>query len=328
MSEPDATESQRPRVSTCEPTLAALDSPRPAEPDEPPTLGGVRDALADAEAAFLAGRFADLSATLPALLRDADALVSASSGQGALLARQARSDARRLAGFSLGQAWLFDAAARAVDLAFNDADDPVTAMAAMNTKCFILLRQGLLYESGALAERFARDHEPRFTTAAPDELALWGRLMIGVSVAAARDNRPDQAREALRLARMAAAGLHRDTVTHSAPFGPVTVAMIHAENAMIQDRPDLTLSVGAQIIGRDFPVSLAYQRHRLDVANAYGATRQYGKATNVLLELRAIAPQWFAQQRYASDVLRAIIERRRVLSNDMRDLAEFLGVPV
>jgi hypothetical protein len=69
-------------------------------------------------------------------------------------------------------------------------------------------------------------------------------------------------------------------------------------------------------------------RHRLDVANAYGATRQYGKATNVLHELRAIASQWLAQQRYAGHVLCAIIERRRVLSNDMRDLAEFFGVPV
>jgi hypothetical protein len=148
-----------------------------------------------------------------------------------------------------------------------------------------------------------------------------------VSSAAVRDNRPDDAREALRLARMAAAGGGRDAIPSFSPwqvFGPVTVAMFAAENAMISGRPEVTLSVGAQVTGRGFPVPRNYHRHRLDVASAYAMTRKHDEAVGVLSEIRAAAPEWLVQQRYARDILAAVIRRRRHLSDPMRDLADFL----
>ena len=324
MSEPDADDRRHDDSRVWDALRAALETSSSTEPDDVPTIAGMRDALTIAGRALLDSQYYELSVTLPVLVRDSDVLVNTSTGRAVRLARQVRSDVRQLAAFVMGQAWQFDVATSGIQLALNDADDPVTVMSALDWQCWILLRQGRLAESGRLAERFADEYRPELTKATSDELVSWGRLTLRISSAAVRDNRPDDAREALRLARMAAGGLHRDTVAHFRAFGPVTVAMIHAENAMIQDRPDVTLLVGAQIVGRDFPVPRNFLRHRLDVAHAHAATRQYGKAVAVLQEVRASAPEWLAQQRYAKDIFGTVIERRRTLTDEMRDLARFM----
>jgi hypothetical protein len=167
--------------------------------------------------------------------------------------------------------------------------------------------------------------------AAPEELIAWGRFLILVSTAAVRDNRPGEAGDALKLAKMAAFGVNKEIVPAFNPwqvFGPLTVAMVQAENAIIQNRPDVTLRVGAQIAGRDFPVPRNWNRHRLDVARAHVSLREYGEAVGVLQEVRHAAPEWLVQQRYARDILSIVIARRRTLTAEMRDLADFLRLPM
>jgi hypothetical protein len=142
-----------------------------------------------------------------------------------------------------------------------------------------------------------------------------------------RDNRPGEAKDALKLARVAAVAAGNDFILPYNPwgvFGPMTVSMIQAENAMIQDRPDVTLNIAAQLEGRSFPVPRYYHRHRLDVAHAYVALSQYPEAVEVLQEVRVAAPQWLAQQRYARDILSQVIGRRRTLTADMREVADFM----
>lgn len=333
MSAPDAPgRLVAPAPGDWEPVRRALDGDFGEPTEDAPSVGGVRDAVTRAVAALLDSRYAELRVVLPSLLRDADALVVMSAGGAETRARQVRSDVRRLAAYVLGEAWQFDAAADAIDLAIGDSGDGLTELAAADGKCWLLLRQGRLAESGGLAAQWADDAEPRrLSKATPDELAAWGLFLVRASNVAVRDNRPDDAREALRLAKMAAAGLSRDIVPYFSTaqvFGPVTVAMTRAEHAMIQGRPDVTLAIGSQVSGRGFPVQPNYLRHRLDVAHAHAATRQHEQAVEVLCELRAGAPEWLAQQRYARDVLRKVITRRRTLTEEMRGLASFLNLPL
>jgi hypothetical protein len=56
--------------------------------------------------------------------------------------------------------------------------------------------------------------------------------------------------------------------------------------------------------------------------------RQYPEAVAVLQDIRAAAPEWLAQQRYATDILTRIIGRRRSLTPEMRELARFLRLPL
>jgi hypothetical protein len=44
----------------------------------------------------------------------------------------------------------------------------------------------------------------------------------------------------------------------------------------------------------------------------------------VIQEVRQRAPEWLMQQHYARDIVTRIIARRRTLTPEMRDLADFL----
>jgi DNA-binding XRE family transcriptional regulator len=328
VTEPDAPAPDRGSVLGWEPVRRALEGTHGAEPAGEPTLAGVRAGVRGAVSAVLDSRYADLRVTLPVLLRDADALVGVSADAGA---RRARSQLRQVTAYMLGQVWQFPAAQKAIDLAIQDADSELAVMAAADWKCWLLLRQGRLNECGQLATRWADDAEPRMSKATRSELASWGRFLVQVSSAAVRDNRPDEARDALRLARMAATGIGPDVSPASSPwqeFGQATVARVAAENATIQDRPDVTLSISSQITSGSFRVLRNWNRNRLDVAHAHMVMRRYPEAVTVLQEVRGAAPEWLVQQRYAADILGKVFERRRNLTAEMRELADFLRLAV
>jgi transcriptional regulator with XRE-family HTH domain len=332
MTEPDAAPPEETDAGQWEPVRRALEGRPGARLSEEPTLDGLALAFNDAVPLVLASRYAELRAILPGLLRDADALVAAASNGTETAARNLRSQIRQLTAYMMGQTWQFDAANDAISLAADDASDRLTALAAADWKCWALLRQGRLAETAALAARWADDAEPRrISRATAGDLAAWGRCLILVSTAAVRDNRPGEAKDALKLARMAAIGIGRDIIPACNPwqvFGPVTVSMVRAENAIIQDRPDTTLSVAAQLSGAGFPVPRNWNRHRLDVAAACAARRQTTEAAEIVAEVRDAAPEWLAQQRYARDIVTRIIDRRRTLTPRMHELAAAVRLPV
>ncbi len=329
---PDAAEPEREDVEQWAPVRRALEGRAEEVPAEEPTLEGLGTAFAGVVPLLVANQFAEVRAMLPALLRDADALVAVSVNGTEAAARRLRSQIRQLTAFLMSQTWQFDVTGHALEMALDDAGDGLTAMSAIDEKCWGLIRAGRLAETRDLATRWADETEPRrLSRATRDELAAWGNFLLRVSAAAVRDNRPGEAREALRLARVAAVATGNDFILGYHPwqvFGPVTVAVIQAENAMIQDRPETTLAISGQLDVRSFPVSRHYHRHRLDVAHAHVAVRQYGEAVGVLQEIRRAAPEWLVQQRYARDILADVVERRRVLTAEMRDLADFIRLPL
>jgi transcriptional regulator with XRE-family HTH domain len=317
-------------VADWAPVRDALHGQLAAGPAEEPTLEGLTKAFDAAVAAVRDSHYTGLRAMLPALLRDADALVAASVNGAAVRARRLRSQIRQLAAFMLSQTWQFTDASQAIDLAAADADDELTAMAVADWQCWTMIRQGHLAQACALAARWADDAEPRISQATPAHFAAWGRLLIRVSAAAVRDNRPGEAADALRLATIAAAGTGTDRIpkfNRWQVFGPMTVAMFQAQNALIQDHPQVTLRIGQQLSGQPFPLPETWNRHRLDVARAHTALREYTQAADVLAQIKTTAPEWLSQQHYARDILTHIIIRRRALTPAMRDLADFLGLP-
>ncbi|WP_406282975.1 hypothetical protein OH799_09870 [Nocardia sp. NBC_00881] len=117
----------------------------------------------------------------------------------------------------------------------------------------------------------------------------------------------------------------KDGLLHS--FGPVTVQMLEAENAMVVDKPEVTLAIGSQLAGTKYPLPWPWQRHRLDVAAAHAAMRQYPEALAVLHQIRRELPEWLVKQRFARDILAGMIEKRRTLTPEIRELADFVKVP-
>lgn len=301
------------------------------EPDEEPTAEGLHEAFGAAVADVLDSRYAGLRLSLPPLLRDADVLVGVSVNGTVTGARHLRSQVRQLAAYMMGQTRQFSAADDAIKLAAADADDALTAMAAADWQAWILIRQGRLDEAMTLAARWADDAEPHLSRASAEEFAAWGRFQIRITAAAVRDNRADEAREALRLARIAAAGTGADLIPSFNPwqvFGPMTVSMFQAQNALIEDRPELALRIGQQLAGRSFPLPETWNRHRLDIAQAHVLLREHLEAAAVLMEIRANAPEWIVQQHFARDILGRIVEKRRILTPAMRELADAMRLPL
>jgi hypothetical protein len=67
---------------------------------------------------------------------------------------------------------------------------------------------------------------------------------------------------------------------------------------------------------------------QLDVAYAHALLRHDDQAVATLRQLRDDRPQWFPRQRYAADILAAIIGHRRTLSAEIRELADAANVPL
>lgn len=312
-------------VARWEPVRHALEGAVDLELDGEPTLEGVRATAGEAIRLFRAGSLADLAGFLPPLLADADALVSSTTNGVQVAARAERSRIRVIVGSLLVHTWQFTSAEQAFALALDDADGPLEQIAVTGQQCFALTRRGMLAECRDLAVRSAEEAEPRLSSATREELAAWGGLLLWGAGAAVRDNQPEDADAMIRLARAAAAVAGGDFVPPHAPwhrFGPSVVAVAEAENAVI--RPDRTLAIGRSLQ----PQAHRYARHRLDVAAAHVALRQYPEAVGVLQDLRRARPQWLPQQRYAASILGKIIGRRRTLTADMRDLADYLRLPL
>jgi transcriptional regulator with XRE-family HTH domain len=294
------------------------------QPDDQPTEAGILDVLASVKPALAANHFGEVRTILPGLIRDAGAL----NGAG----RVAQSKVLNLTAWLLTQTRQWDDAAVAAQLAADAADDRIDAAASVNTACWALLRQGRLSEARDLATAKADDIEPRFSRATTAELGVWGRLLLNVSNAAVRDNRPGEAQDALSLAAAAAGRIGREVTADGSTtrtFGPVTVQMIAAENAAISRNPLKVLDIAAGIpAGVLHPTSASRCRHQLDVASAYVQLRQYAGAVAVLLELRRDAPEWLLQQRYARDIIGSIVRKRRTLTGDMRALADAVRLPL
>ena len=197
-------------------------------------MDGLGRSFGDVLPLLAATQFDAMGAVLPGLLNDADTLIALSADSTQAGARTLRSQIRQVAGALMLHNWQFETADRAFTLAMEDASDPLRAMSVADERCWGLIRQGRLSETMDAAFGLAGQNEPRMT-AAKEELAAYGKLMIRGSMAAVRDNRQDEAAEALRLARMAAAGGRSDFVLLSSPwhvFGPVTVSAFAAESAL------------------------------------------------------------------------------------------------
>lgn len=305
-----------------EPTHRALLGQLP-QPDEEPTLDGVRQGLASLKPLLADNRYGEVAVLLPSLLRDAEAL----NGAG----RDVHARVLNTTGWVLTQTRQFHIAEPTLHQAIDTAVDRLDAAAAVNTLVWLHLRQGRLNEARALATRWADDIEPRLSRATTSELTLWGRLLLGVSTAAIRDNRPGEADDSITLARAAATRIGHEAVSDTSTtrtFGPITVAMIRAENAAIMGQPDLVLSIAERIPTTNVlhAHSASRNRHQLDVASALVSTRRADEALTVLTGLAAVAPEWLPAQRYARDILTRITSRRRTFTPEMRQLADLVGL--
>lgn len=195
--------------------------------------------MEDGHALYHADRYSSVAKRLPGLLRSTETAVCAFEGEERQHALIVRAQALGLAGKYLTQVRQYDMAYHALSEAIRLAREVgKTQLAATGVvgMCWLLLRQDRFDESEQLATVTASELEPRFSVATPGALAVWGELSLRVASAAVRNNRPDIAREARRMAATAASALdaeHTDYRSHWTTFGPVTAELKAVEDLSI-----------------------------------------------------------------------------------------------
>jgi hypothetical protein len=173
--------------------------------------------------------------------------------------------------------------------------------------------------------------EPRLGKARPEQLSVWGSLLINGAVAAARDDQPAEADDLLNLAEVAATRLHAagDIVRtdYETPFGSPQVIMQAVDVCVVTGRAARALAV-ARKMPPDAPLPLAARaRHLADVAFAQTSLGKDREATDTLLAIERTAPHWMRYQPYPRTIVRELLEReRRASTPQLRGLARRLGV--
>jgi transcriptional regulator with XRE-family HTH domain len=302
---------------------AALYRPGSPGDGDPPTEAGVLAVIGSLTAAggpLATNRYSAARAVLPDLISDAAAL----GEEG----RLAQTRAYNLTAWLLTMTRQWDDAAAAARLALDAAPDLADEGAAVSTALWLMLRQGQLAPAGALAQEWARDHQPSMLRSPPSHLAAFGKVMLYAVNAAVRDNQPGEAEDALRRARAAAVLIGREVALDASTtrtFGPASAEMIAGENEAIRERPERVIAITERIprAGLLHAQSASRLRSGLDVASARVMLRQGDLAMDALDAIRAEAPEWLREQRYARDVTaalgglwkRGLPERYRVLAD-------------
>jgi transcriptional regulator with XRE-family HTH domain len=119
-----------------QPVRSALEGAPTTDLPEEPTLEGVTSTFRGMLPLLLASRLADLGLVLPALVRDADALVASSENEIRANARAVRAQIQQVAGALMLHTWQFETVDQAFDLAMSDADDPLIAMSVVEERCW------------------------------------------------------------------------------------------------------------------------------------------------------------------------------------------------
>lgn len=307
---------------------------------EEPNLRTFSRAVRDARELYFSDSYKSVAARLPSLLRDASLAVAYyDRGDEHRQALLARAEALRLAGTYLTQVRQYDIAYAALSSAIADAKrsgDMLAAGSGVGGMCWLLVRQGRLDEAERIAAESMDAVEPKITGAEPDYYAVWGGLAM--EAAAALNNRPDEAKEYRKAARVAATAVgtaHRNLSRHWSVFGPVTAALKALEDSMVigdaravvrkADEEEALSTRAWKRLGR--PSTNDGNRFTLDVARAHTRTGDPSAAMDELTRLRDAAPEWFRHQNSAAETMQEILnKRKRTLTTEMRDMAAYLDV--
>ncbi|MFJ6655917.1 helix-turn-helix domain-containing protein [Streptomyces sp. NPDC091377] len=300
-----------------------------------PDLPSLQAAAREVGVAYHEDRYDEVADLLPGLVHAAhDAVRHYDNGPENTAALRVRSDTLQMAGRYLTQVRAYDLAHVALRDAIKDAvqvDDTAAVAAAVYQQGWLLMRQSRLDEAELVSITTADAIEPRISRATRQSLGAWGKLLVHASAAAARNNRPREAREILRLGRTAGAALGGGQALAVSSWGRFdwrTVAFQGIENQLVAERPDRVLRLSERMpVPADAKGRLFQRRHLLDVAQAYAMLRRPDDATDILWSLLDETPEWLRHQRMASDTFHDALgkSKRRRLTSKQRDLATFFG---
>ncbi|GAA0954859.1 helix-turn-helix domain-containing protein [Nonomuraea longicatena] len=197
--------------------------------DAPPDVTALRRSVSDAWTTYHEGDMSTLGEVLPGLLTEARTAVHEHRNGTALRAQGVLSKTMQLGAHVMARSGMEDLALLGLDRAqqaARESNDPLLPAMIANSVSWIFMRTGRLDDSEHVALATADGIEPKFRTSTPNEIAVYGGLLLSGMTAAARNERFDTARDLLNVARAAAHRTGEDSNNRwTSVFGPTAVAM-------------------------------------------------------------------------------------------------------
>lgn len=220
-------------------------------------------------------------------------------------------------------AWI--AADRAVAAA-ERANDPLL-MAAGEFRLSIVFLGARHFDQAAQASGSAADAlHPLAESGKVEAVALRGALTLQRAVAAARLNLADEAYDFLRDARAMADQVGDGRNDYNTEFGPTNVGL--HEVAVAVDLGDAGVALRAAQAVDASGLSAERQTHfQVDVARAYAQRRQVADAVSALIKAREQSPEMVRSLPMVKQLVADLLIMSQPPSEELRALAEELGVP-
>jgi transcriptional regulator with XRE-family HTH domain len=303
-----------------------------ADDDQAPSVDAVRQSVHEINGMFRDSDYASAVAAIPTAVSHARRTAGELAGTDAEAVWEQLAQAYQTTAMVLIQLRHEDLAYHALGLALDAgqrADAPVVQAAIVCSENWLLTRQARFDDAEQAALASAEAVEPSFTTSPLSHVGTWGWLNLGAAAAAARNNRPDVAADALRRARAAAyvaAPYRAPDVAHWTQISPAVVAMREVELAMVRGDVGAALR-SAQDVPEDATPLVTHQRFELDMVAAHLEQRRTDEALAILLRLRTSVPGWLRYQRYARKLAGRLAESwARTIPAELRELLDFLDV--
>jgi transcriptional regulator with XRE-family HTH domain len=294
-----------------------------ADDDQEPTpTPRLRSLLGDGWRDYWSGRFVELARRTPALVAEArHAQRAGTEGCGPVLSQAYQLAACLLVHLGRDDLALIGAE-RAVTAAAGGPDELQWA-AAHGTYSWVLMNQARNDDAERVARRIAEQIEPRLSVATPQQLTVWGGMVLWAMAAACAAGRADTTDDYLTLARAGAARMDSDRLDYALNFGPTQVAMQDTYTQVTLGLPDRALDAAQHVRRKDLR-AISSGRHLLDLAQAHADMHRDADAVDTLAQAKTLAPVWFRHQIAARGLVTDVCERRARLTPAMRELVRSL----
>ncbi|MFF3749877.1 helix-turn-helix domain-containing protein [Streptomyces sp. NPDC002018] len=298
------------------------------DPEDPPSIEDLRAALRSTETIRRDGRMSEIGVLLPQLIRDARTAAHAYTGRDAAAANSVLAVAYQVAATTLTALGKEDAAFTAMERslsAIRRCDDPNLETLAASTLSWVFTKQGRLADAERVALARAEQIEPSFRST-PEELALWGILLLRAATAAARRERHDTVTDLLRMAKGAAASMGEDLMVHATPFGPTNAAVANVNFLVEMEKSDEAIRAARTVPDLNSLPPTWRARFHVDRALAYNDLGKDGASGNALLKAEQDAPEWLRYHSTSRRLVEDLRERASRRDTALLGLADRLGL--
>lgn len=223
----------------------------------------------------------------------------------------------------------------AQDLAYTAARESLTDSrtsgdvlregAMLHTLAHVLIRQGRYDEAVRLTVSSAQNLDLD-GNAAPQQLSVYGGLLLRGASAASRAGRHPEALDLLTEARSAATRVGTDRTDYEVLFGLSQVTVQTADAHVLAEDYSAALSAAKGMPRASSIPPLSRARHLADVAYSHVRLGQADRAVDTLLTMERVAPDVMRYQVLPRQVTRELLSRGQRKSARLRALAERIGV--